>query len=112
MAQSRSSGACTSLQEHSWLPLDTPKKEKFIPAFILHKKLCITDELESYLLKASQLVDGLYQKSPAYEVLPELLGGAGESVLLVDGDNHMGWEGEGHSSKHTFSVLALKDNIS
>ena len=47
-----------------------------------------------------------------HHLLPELLGGAGESVLLVDGDNHMGWEREGHSSKQTFSVLALKDNIS
>ena len=39
------------------------------------------------------------------------LGGVGESVLLVDGDNHMGWERERLSSKYTFSVMALKDNI-
>ena len=34
-----------------------------------------------------------------HHLLPEVLGGAGESVLLVDGDNHMGWEGA-HCARH------------
>ena len=39
------------------------------------------------------------------DAVPELLGGAGETVFLVQGDEYMGWEG------HLEEVMALKDDI-